>query len=384
MAFGLRKPNVSPIAVDFGVSSLKAIQIEPGNHPKLVAAACLETPYHLLHDDDQRLQFQCDAIPKLLRGSGFTGRRAVCSVSSLRTLVQSVQVQRTQGVPTLDLVNQQIKQITNRDPRTLILRQYEVCEVNRSGQKRTEVICLAMPRDLVITHMKALRSAKLDPVGIHCEHIAMLRSFVALAGRKADNATLSLYLDLGYGSTNVAIARGDTPLLAKTIHLAGRTLDHELAQAWGCPVLEARDRRLAGAEQELSADNNGAPSSDQAETGSAGTTTVAVPATDTTLATLSAAHVDSLTEEIRMAMRYFAALFPSDKIERIIFMGGEARNLDLCKGIARALRLPAQIADPLTPLEHPKSEKRTSGVDLGVPQPGWAVPLGLCAAQTDL
>ena len=391
--------------MDFGVSALKAIQIEPGHSPRLIAAAAIDTPYHLLHDDEQRLTFQRSSLPKLIRGNAFVGRRAVCSVSSLRTLVQSVQVQRTQGVPITDLVNEQIKQITGRDPRSLIIRQCEVCEVNRAGQKRTEVICFAMPRDVVITHMKALRGARLDPVGIHCEHTASLRSFVALAGKKADNATLSLYLDLGYGSTNVIIARGDTPLHAKTVHIAGRGLDHELAQRWGCPIVEARQRRvdLAGAGAEDSGaeteSSEPAPARRSLAAGAPEPGADAMPETSTISAPPAqeagtagagaileealASHLDSLTEEIRMCLRYFNALFPSEKIERIIFMGGEARSLRMCKVIARGLRLPAQIADPLTPLEKPKSEKR-SGVDLSVPQPGWTVPLGLCAARTDL
>ncbi len=122
--------------------------------------------------------------------------------------------------------------------------------------------------------------------------------------------------------------------------------------------------------------------------GSPATTAVAAPAPSggagAILDEVLAVHLDSLTEEIRMCLRYFNALFPSEKIERIIFMGGEARNLRMCKVIARGLRLPAQIADPLTPLEKPATEKRSTGVDLSVPQPGWAVPLGLCAARTDL
>lgn len=409
MAFGIRKPNVSPIAVDFGVSTLKVIQIEPGARPSLVAAASLETPYHLLHDDDQRFAFQTESLPKLIRGAGFQGRRAVCSVSSLRTLVQSVQIQRTQGVAATDLVNEQIRQISGRDPASLIIRQCEVCEVNRAGQKRTEVICFAMPRDIVINHMKALRASKLDPVGIHCEHIAALRSFIALAGKKADNATLSLYLDLGYGSTNVVVARGDKPLLAKTVHIAGRALDHELAQQWGCPIVEARQRRLA-APQESSVHTTDIHEPSEAAGEAQGlarmragvpTDTAHGPSLSAAVADASpqgepdgdptailrgaeSAHLDALAEEIRMCLRYFNALFPSEKIERIIFLGGESRNLEMCKTIARGLRLPAQIADPLTPLEKPKSEKRISGVDVSVPQPGWAVPLGLTAARTDL
>ena len=44
MAFGRFNNSAPPIAIEFGVHSLKALQIEPGNPPRLVAAGCIEPP----------------------------------------------------------------------------------------------------------------------------------------------------------------------------------------------------------------------------------------------------------------------------------------------------------------------------------------------------
>jgi hypothetical protein len=47
------------------------------------------------------------------------------------------------------------------------------------------------------------------------------------------------------------------------------------------------------------------------------------------------------------------------------------------------LRLPAQVGDPLARY---RSEQgvTTPGVNVDEPQPGWAVPCGLCIAPTDM
>ena len=92
---------------------------------------------------------------------------------------------------------------------------------------------------------------------------------------------------------------------------------------------------------------------------------------------------NSLVDELSMCVRYHNSLFRNNKIDRMIFLGGDARNIPLCQHIAKELHLPAQLGDPLTRLECKRS-LRTPGLALGQPQPGWAVVCGLCNAPTDL
>ncbi len=84
-----------------------------------------------------------------------------------------------------------------------------------------------------------------------------------------------------------------------------------------------------------------------------------------------------------MCLRYHQSLFRDRKVERVIFTGGESRDIGLCQHVAKSLRLPAQLGDPLS-LHQYKRSLRTPGLSLGQPQPGWAVACGLCTAPTDL
>ncbi|MBC7835562.1 MAG: hypothetical protein H7Y88_10760, partial [Phycisphaerales bacterium] len=93
--------------------------------------------------------------------------------------------------------------------------------------------------------------------------------------------------------------------------------------------------------------------------------------------------LEALTDDIAMCLRYHDSLFPGRKINRAIFVGGEARHRGLCQHVARTLRLPAQVADPLSRLARTGGERCTN-VDMKLPQPGWAVPYGLCISPTDL
>ncbi|MBL8990600.1 MAG: hypothetical protein JNJ48_03365, partial [Phycisphaerae bacterium] len=93
--------------------------------------------------------------------------------------------------------------------------------------------------------------------------------------------------------------------------------------------------------------------------------------------------LETLTDEISMCLRYYDGLFPGRRVTRAIFVGGEARHTALCQHVARALRLPAHVADPLARLARGGAEPLTN-VALNQPQPGWAVAVGLCLSPTDL
>jgi Tfp pilus assembly PilM family ATPase len=86
-----------------------------------------------------------------------------------------------------------------------------------------------------------------------------------------------------------------------------------------------------------------------------------------------------LTDEISMFLRYFRALVPGRDIARAIFVGGQARDIALCRRIARTIRVATHVADPMAWVQRPENEPTLAG-----PQPGWAVALGLAVSRADL
>jgi hypothetical protein len=93
--------------------------------------------------------------------------------------------------------------------------------------------------------------------------------------------------------------------------------------------------------------------------------------------------LDTASDELSMCLRYHQGLFPERTINRAIFLGGEARQMWLCRHIVQAMRVPSQLGDPLARMTR-EPGIQTPGVNLDRPQPGWAVACGLCTAPTDL
>jgi Tfp pilus assembly PilM family ATPase len=224
-----------------------------------------------------------------------------------------------------------------------------------------------------------------------------------------------MYVDLGWGGTRVAIAHGRKIAFARSIQLGGRQLDEAFANAMHCDVATARAHRLAldepvkkreravaAAEAPVGAMLNAAARAQAAETPESAEAAVATqperrvgarppeycfdvePDTASGSPALDLAEVlDTITDELSMCLRYHQGLFSGRSINRVVFLGGEARQIWLCKHLVKCLRISGQLGDPLARFVVPSNIK-TPGLGLGEPQPGWAVACGLSTAPPDL
>lgn len=424
----------APIAIDFGVSALKLLQVTTGTPISLVAAACLPTPEQLLDNTAKRFEFQFAALPRLVRSVGFKGKRAVCAIPAAQTFTKHMQFPRAEGVDLASLVESAVPAALGCGQDALVYRHYRVegatpPQQGGGGGGKQEVICLAASRDFVGRIMDAIRGAKLEPVGMHPECVAALHAFDGIMRRDIDKNITTLYLDLAAGMTKAWIAHGTGLVFAKTIQMGGMDLDKAVAGILDIGIPAARAKRLAAPlltalapgrpvyragvgprGSAVPAGGAGGLGGMLASDGSTQTAGQPAPASvdvaddrredkptpglsgvvqEMTTPVASALEFDLrdslevLTDEIAMCLRYYESLFPGRRADRVVFFGGEARHPGLCQHVARKLRVAAHIADPLSRVARTGKEP-CEGVDLSRQQPGWTIPFGLSVCPTDL
>jgi Tfp pilus assembly PilM family ATPase len=405
LAFGLDKlASINPfggggiVAIDFGSQALKALQVTPGEPGQLVAAACLQTPPELANDANKRFEFQCDQLPTLMKSAAFRAKRAVVAIPASQMFSKHLQVQPVERQTIEQAAAQMIAAQLGCDESQLVTRCTVVAGANVTG--KTEVIGLATASGLVTRVMQALKGAKLEVVGMQSEFAALLNAFRPVNRRTTDKDLTTLYLDIGAGSTKVAIGHATDLVFAKAFSMGGRFLDQCVAQQAKCSQQEARALRMGLTT--LSRPKAAAPPAPTEDPGLAamnaamraqGATATAQQTTPAQAAhqlasSSPASAIDltdslrALTDEIALCLRYYETIFPGRAVGRAIFVGGESRHVPLCQHIARTLRLPAHAADPLARIARTGQEP-CAGVDLTQPQPGWAVPMGLLNAPTD-
>ena len=429
MGFRLFSNPAAPIAINFGSSSVKLLQQSPatregGHQPSLAAAAELTIPEPGQHTlDDLFLFYECE-LPRILREGRFKGRRVICSIPDSQTIVQHMQLPPQDGMKRDDVIKAQLQMQMGIAPQSAVVRSIDVADLNRAGQNRTEIICFAIPREVVMRYVALMAKFKMEVTGVYTEAMAMVRAFDHINRRKGDEHLTSLYIDLGYSGTRVAIAHGTQIAFARSIQIGGQHFDNAIMKQLGCTAAEARTHRLAmEAANQTARPTPAAPAAppaaeadeagDMARIAAAmakadqdgtqpqhepGVTVVEGERRKGVLPASLAASVnpedtdakagaeldlteplDTIADELSMCLRYHRGLFPDRNIDRTILVGGEARQKWLCQHVVRALRLPAQLGDPLARLKSASEPINTPGLDLNHPQPGWTVACGLSA-----
>ncbi len=421
MKFGFLRTASAPILADFGGSGLKLLQVSHGSSPTMTAAAFIPVPEPLrLSSAEERFAHFARELPNVLKRGGFSGSRVVVAPLSAHMLVQHYQVAPAEGDALHASVLAQVSMQLQCDPFGLVVRTVDVCETARDGQPRVEVIAMAMSRLDVMGYINLFKGVKLSVVGIHGEIAAMMHAFDHIHRRIEDAAVTTAYIDIGQSGTKVAIAHGAELVFAKWIALGGRQFDQCLADVWGVTPSVANTRRLtegfmpqqravhARSSHSTAEDVGGgmamlrlAMAAEQGAPAHA-TTSRSVVATDrregmqapalgsAVAATASATavsalreQIDALADDLSMCMRYHTALFPSRPLDRVVFLGGEARGVGLCQQLAAALRLPAKAGDPIARLL--VNGAAPAGLpEAGSSHPGWAVVCGLASAPNDL
>lgn len=365
---GLMKQLSPAIGVDFGVSSLKVIQVQPGPVPTLVAAALVETSEELMDDHAGRLDFQLAQLPRLIKKGGFRGKRVICSLPSWQLFCKHLQVQRIEGVPMNQVVGAAIGQQIGCDPGALVLRHREV---SAAGASKAEVIVNAAARSAVQHMVQTMRKGGLEPVGIHSEFDAAMKAFEIAGG--GDQEGVALYLDFGAHTTKAMIGHGRTIVFERVVEVGGRQLDRAVSKQLKCGMTEARRTRLAL--------DRMMPEAGSGE-GMAMLRSAAPEAARDSEVNLRE-PLEILADEIRMGLRYHDGLFPGKRVDQAVFLGGESRQQAFSKAVATALGMNTKLADPLAKVARTGSEP-SQGVDLKQPQPGFGVAVGLCHCPADL
>ncbi|MEX0776599.1 MAG: pilus assembly protein PilM [Phycisphaeraceae bacterium] len=412
MAFGLTKTRYSPIAIDFGADSLKLLQVVAADPPQLVAAASAVVPEHARQDPVARQAFFADALKSLLRAQPFRGKHAVVALPAYSTLVQHLQIGRGQDDSIDDQIAIQLRQRLNIDPSRMVVRHFRVGPVVRDGATREEVICVASSRDSVMSLIQTANRAKLDVVGMSCEPLATLGAFAHLYRHAEDNGRTTCFLDIGAATTKVLIAHGREMVFAKTIHAAGDHLTRHRAGAQSLSFADARELRMREASEKAKAQpalatagvagvsaGSGASGSESQDDG-VGLAVLQAQLVAARVAAAIAANaspqaapsdgkpagedetIECLIDELQLCLRYHQAMYGGRPVEKLVFLGGEANHVATCQRIARALRIGAQLGDPLARVTKVTASQSPTGVDIRQPQPGWAVPLGLCLEKT--
>jgi type IV pilus assembly protein PilM len=425
-------PKCNPIGVDFGSDCLRMAQVQwTGSEYKLIAAASADVPSHLRIDPNGRLNYFTETIRDLLAQGDFKGRSAVLGLPAAWMHIQHLRMPKLDEESLRKALPFEARGKLPIDPGAALLRHLIAGDVYQDQEPKTEVIVMAAKRDLVNQFLASAARSKLDVVGMNVEPKALLDCFNFVYRRKGDSEITQCFVDIGCGATRAMIARGGEILFARVIPIGGDHFNRAVSQALKITADDARLLRIKLCCQQPALDEHREKQEIRPAlptTAAPEAPTTAPPAEDSidnSFALLGAGMeqtrkqamgmeqhpvaapvatavaeapapapagdaqqaqaveqactepLTKLVEELDLCRRYYEATFPSKPVERLVFVGGEARQRTLCQHIARGMGLAAQVGDPMVRMSRISDIGVESGIDRRQPQPTWAVAIGL-------
>lgn len=378
------KATTTPVAIDFGSATVSMLQLSLDENPEVIASHELVIPDDARSDHGRRFEFLADALPRTLAQGDFAGRRVVCAPPSSQFTVQQVEVQTDGPVSVHDQVRGEVAHRLGRPSGSIVSRSYDM----PSSGGRNERLCLAIAREDVMQYVELCKGFKMDVVGVHADHTALLNSFKHVNRRVGDESFVTMYVDVGWSSVNVVLGQGQRMVLARIVHLGGRHIDLAAAEAWSITPEEARVRRWREEPSEVVAAGSlvAVPLVQGYGVGEERRGDMLSPSLGgevgdaESIPAVREIH-DSIADELSMCARFAQAAVAGNTIHRLVLLGGESRSGSLAARLSRAVGVESMVGDPIKRFETNDSLAECDAVAC---RPQWAVACGLCSSPVEL
>ncbi|QDU33976.1 Competence protein A [Poriferisphaera corsica] len=346
------KKRNRPIAIDFGASTIKLMQVELGQPAKLLSACCVEMSEQERDNDPQRLDFYRSTLKRMLNAKMVKGRSAVISIPAHETIIQHFEIEGGSEDGIELEIQMRLEQRLEQDMSDFVIRTLSTNKRMREGKELTDVITVAVKKSTVYQYVSIAKSAGINVSDVVPEPSSICSMTNSqLENEHADKTQCTV--DIGSLRARLMIHQGSNVLYFKNINIDHRLWqdNREVDSELQCeePEIEPKNWSI----NQISQSGNDTQCSNEA--------------------------VECLADEIQMCLRYYRSLYPQDVIKEITFTGGNSMQNEICKELAVRLGITVVISDPFKTLDLSElSKEKLIGLNADVPQPGWNVPIGMC------
>lgn len=298
--------------------------------------------------DDSRYEEARQFIREKVTSNGFRGTEAVLSLPAENLVIQHVRMSPAQPEELATTVMTELHGKLPFDPEEAEVRHIVAGTVSENNETKQDVIVMAVLRAAIERQVSAVTRLGLRVVGVGVEPCAICYPYMfasAHATPTPEGPPSLMIVFLGTQATYVAITRGQEMSFVKGVELGIDNLLDPIARAKGITASEVAALRARWRESSTAVPE-------------------AVEAYNSVRFDL-----EHIVDEIQSCMRYYASLSRGTRVDRIIFVGPEARDRALVRVIGAHVGVPCDIGSPLGVVADVSGQ--------GEPEPEMAAAAGL-------
>jgi type IV pilus assembly protein PilM len=279
----------------------------------------VDQPHH-----EESLEF----VRQKLATDGFRGNEAVISLPSEHLVIQHVRLPPAQPEEVVAALPGELQGKLPFDPKDAVVRHIVAGMVTENNETKQDVIVLAALRVVIEKQVSALTKLGLHVIGVGAEPCAMSYAYTYASSRlpaTQEGPPSLMVVFIGPQLTQVAIVRGQEINFVKGVEQGSNQLTAAIAKSRGTTIAEAAALRQKWA-----------------ESSSPETLQEAVETYNSVRWGL-----EHFVDEIQSCVRYHASLARGTRMDRLYFVGPQARDAALVKVLSSQLGVPCAVGDPV-------------------------------------
>lgn len=329
----------SPIALDFGEHSVKALQLEQRG-PVLRVRAAHAAAVDRASPATDRTRRMIESGRRALRSRGFRGKSAVVALRLSDVTTRHIRIPIEKLEQAGEIIGRQVQDHGGTGTE-LSICPIPVADLFDQGERKREFLCCIAKMDAIQQVIDVTEALDLVPVAIDLEPCALVRPYLYRS-----EAESFLHLDIGTDSTRITVVHAGATVLMRTARLGADQLQKTLEGHLQMPIEAVFD---------LGAD----PTIDPAELHNTVTGALAEP-------------LEALLLRVADGVRYCGALFQGRAVNLMRISGGIAALPGLVPYLGRRIGITAELANPFAGILVPAGTSGRRGA-----LPGFGTALGL-------
>ncbi len=328
------------IGLDIGSYSVKACQMkEKGGKYTLVNFGVADISEELIEgmDPAQKDVLVFDAVKRVLSDNNIKGTSLSLSVSGDQVIVRYIKLPF--------MTREELKSTIRIDGEQYIPFNINECvldfsmlgEIVEEGQKKIEVLLVAVKEEVVNQYISLVKSLGFDITVIDVDCFALQNAYEAVYGVKPEEVVA--LLNIGAKYSNINIIEGGVTMYSRDIPFGGALLTKDIARELACTFPEAEKIKK--------------------ETGgiiieSEETKLTRIPSKDDKKIRIYGAMVPTINKlitEVRRAFDFYESSSKKKSITKIVLSGGTAKLRNIDKFISERMKLPVELFDAFKDVE---------------------------------
>ena len=225
------------VGIDIGTRTIKMVELEPsGKGFKLRAAGVLGYKGVTVQKLEEEKDFGAlaEVVKKLHTDAKISSKEIVLALPEDEVFTRTIKFPPLTDQEIASAVKWEAEQYIPIPIAEAIVQHQILERIKEATPPEVVVLLVAAPRSLVEKYVKVIHMARLSPVAVETDLMALTRSL-------APPDKIVLIIDFGAKSTDMAIAKNGMLAFSRSIPTAGEAFTRAVAQALGVEAMQAEE-----------------------------------------------------------------------------------------------------------------------------------------------